>query len=182
MKVFLLMFFSLAANASENLCDFLVNSAKEKCNTLDGKDRAEFFRSSWIEQNKTDPINDKRSYMILKYAQNMDGTISNDVKLGVTCLNEKTSIFIDWGEVMPDDANVVYRLDDSPAVEQKWHTSSNHTTTRHKGKSIDMANQMLEASNMVVRSKPFSMPLITVQFDLSGYSDAASKIRRECSW
>ncbi len=108
--------------------------------------------------------------------------------LNLRC-RENTTSFTIWfgGQFMASSGGfdrVTYRIDDRPAVDDRWEESTNNEHMGHwsGGRSIPLIKSLFGAQNLLVRATPFNESAITIDFKVGGIEAAIEPLREACGW
>ncbi len=79
---------------------------------------------------------------------------------------------------------VTYRIDDQPAVRDRWSESTNneHMGLWSGGQSIPVIKSLFGHKNLLIQAVPFNENPLTLDFDISGVEAAVKDLRTACSW
>lgn len=116
------------------------------------------------------------------------GGTGTPATLLIRCQDNTTSFTV-WfgGQFMASSGGfdrVTYRIDDRPAVDDRWEESTNneHMGLWTGGRSIPLAKSLFGAQNFLLVATPFSESSITLDFKVGGLEEAIQPLREACGW
>lgn len=104
--------------------------------------------------------------------------------LAVRCREKRTEILVTtddfWGS--SQGLRVVYRVNDTPAVEQTWNPASSGKGVFLKGDPVRFLRTLPTTGRLFIRVHDFRGIPHDATFDLDGLGDVLTKIGEACKW
>jgi hypothetical protein len=140
------------------------------------------FIGHWVGWDSKDPITDFENYHLKN-----DGDIglyNKKASLNLTCRNNKTEVYINWGGHLLQNRNreflVTYRIDSNKAVTSNWNLSTDKKAFFYNGKSISFIKSLIDSKKLVVQFKDTSTKTITFQLDK--LDEKIVPLAKSCNW
>ena len=105
--------------------------------------------------------------------------------LWVRCLENKTSIFINYDHFLgSDDILVEYRIDRANTGSNSWNISTNNTSVGiWSGRpAISFIKRLFGKEKLLVRLTPYSESPVAVSFTIAGLRDEIGPLAKACHW
>ncbi len=102
--------------------------------------------------------------------------------LTIRCKQNETDVLINWGMfITTDEADVLSRLDKTPARTRSWQMSTNYEAT-FAPSPIKFINEMTKHDRLLVQVTPHGENAVTTSFTISGLEQHLPKLRDACHW
>lgn len=147
-------------------------------------------KGAWRIDVETSPIDDSKNVFISVKARAsyQDDYATRMPYLWIRCMENTTSLIIDFDDDYMSDiagrGNVTLRIDQAAAVEKHMDASTDNGSLGlwNGGNSIPLIKSMLDGSALLVRAVPVSASPVTIEFPISGLTDAVKPVREACGW
>ena len=139
----------------------------------------------WHVKKEISPIDDSTNVYIYVYSEDtvQSGYKSLRPKLYVRCKENKTSVFLVWGEFLGlDSTKMLTRFDDKPASTDVWSISTDHKAVFVRDSDIAFAKKIMKHSKLLAQITPHSESPIMVTFNIDGLQKAIKPLRKACHW
>jgi hypothetical protein len=150
-------------------------------------DEGDEVHGVWLVKRDRSPLNDFPNVSLITVAS--DGTdLSSAGTLQVTCLENETRLVVGAANMflLDDDGTVevVYRLDDLPAVKQRWPVSASNRAAGRWGRSASepLMREMIGHKKMFLQITERDGDRHRATFLLDGYDSSAPEIAGACGW
>ncbi len=143
-------------------------------------------KGKWQEFTNIDPMTDKKVIVLSLDAEKPIYTKlsfeENIPSLYIRCKNNKTEAYISWNAYLGiDTTRVTYRID-----KQKKHTLYWAVSTDYKASfapsGYRFAKKLLNHKKLVVSLTPYGDNPVTTVFNISGFENAATNLKKLCNW
>lgn len=147
--------------------------------------------SRWEVMNSTSPLDDSPVSIAAVFSDNMLPPIyghSEQARIAIRCAENKTSVFIDFGEhfmaSIQGYGRVSARVDDRKAVRLNTTESTDHHALGlwSGAKAIPFVKGMFGGQSLYVEATPFNEAPLSLTFHITGVEDAVGQIRKDCGW
>lgn len=166
------------------------NAGQEPDSTSNNFSPAPHEETKWIINEDTNPVDDSKTRRATLIADEGSSSMGDSVSLTIRCMSNKTELFVNWNDFLGDDShdvyndwkNVIVRVGENKAQQQRWDISTDSKATFAPGSPIDLIKRMLKAERLVLRTTPYNENPVTAVFMLKGMENAVAPIAEECGW
>lgn len=138
----------------------------------------------WKLTESTSPIDDSKTIKLSLTTKDKvrAGIQSGSPILILRCMEDKTSLYVDWGTfISTADPRITLRVDKDKATSEYWRVASNHEVS-FSPNAIPAIKSMVGKNNLMLQVTPFSDQTYTVNFDITGLDNAIKPLRDACNW
>jgi hypothetical protein len=139
---------------------------------------------NWIISETTSPVD----YRPQIAAQTMASASSQDApsSLAIHCHARRTELTISttgsWKQASDGEVKVVYRINEEPAVEQRWILAETGRSLAIPGDVVRLLRSMPDNGRILVRVYAGKGPPYESTFQLVGLDSVRRKIAAACNW
>lgn len=157
-----------------------------KRNKLDGPQGKTTVASGggkWVVTDKVNPVDDSRTVTMVLPADSGKSKWGRPVVLIARCMSNSTEVFINWGDYLGSEADVLTRIGKNDAVTRRWSLSTDSQATFYpENGDIAFLKKIMEADSLVAQVTPYNESPTTAIFDTVGLEDAIKPLRETCHW
>ena len=139
---------------------------------------------NWIVSETTSPLDysPQTTAAIAAEAAVKDAPSS----LAIRCRGRRTEFLVSttgaWRPSTAGELRVAYRIDDQPAIEERWAAFAGGRSAVFKGDVIQFVRSLPERGRLSIRVYDWQGPPHEATFQLAGLADVRRKIAAACQW
>jgi hypothetical protein len=136
----------------------------------------------WRSQTASDPITGRPVYFASLRSAHGLNRWNRPAWLTFRCKENRTEMFISWGEHLEPKVQTAYVIDTKAPVVKAWRRAPDRTAAFFPESPINFARQLDDASNLVASVTPPNAQPITAVFVVTGAGEALTGVRSACKW
>lgn len=136
--------------------------------------------SSWELKTETSPIDDSKTYILRRNAEEEIGTgfFASTPTLIIRHKEGRLELYIAIGQYLGSDGTLVTsRVGSSPAQETEWSTSTDGKAIFYPGNVDSFVRELMANNKLVIRVTPYGESPVTSVFNLSGLNEAIAPMK-----
>ena len=104
--------------------------------------------------------------------------------LFISCRENTTLAYIDWGVFGINETSMTHRVDKQKAQTRTWAISTDYEAVGRwsGGSSIPFIKSLFGHNQLLTQITPYGASPVTVTFEISGLEQAIKPLREECNW
>ena len=146
--------------------------------------------NTWVHKREKDKMNDSFTNTIAIYASTGLNNYGKKIPLIIQCYKKKawgklkpfTSLYVDWGNYLGQNAKVTTRIGSNKPKTSSWTVSNDGVVSFYLGNDVKFINSLLADDILTLKVTPYSQNPVTASFDISGLGEAIKPIRQACKW
>lgn len=131
----------------------------------------------WETQIQTNPLDDSKTVAAILEADTGVNKFGKKPKIVAMCRSNTVNFYINWGEQLKRDNEVIYRMGQQDSKTELWVLSTDAQATFHPNETtVPFLKEFQQHKRFVAQTTPLNSAPITAIFDITGAENVISQV------